>query len=160
MKEWRVLEKVSIDSVDYVLLRRVPPPRSGSRSLTTREHSALVYACTGATNKEVACKMGISPSTVGVLLWRAARKLGATDRDDLLRSFRARPPESPPSPRQPRFIAQLRTWQSLAVRNSVEQPTHAATTTGYYYEISYNPLTAPARFKRPGQSGARRLGLA
>jgi DNA-binding CsgD family transcriptional regulator len=98
MKEWRVLEKVSIDSVDYVLLRRVPPPRSGSRSLTTREHSALVYACTGATNKEVACKMGISPSTVGVLLWRAARKLGATDRDDLLRSFRARAPESPSSP--------------------------------------------------------------
>jgi hypothetical protein len=43
------------------------------------------------------------------------------------------------------------TWESLVVRNSVEQPTHAATTTGYYYEISYNPLTAPARFKRPGQ---------
>lgn len=34
--------------------------------------------------------MGISASTVGVLLWRASRKLGAADREAMIRSVRLR----------------------------------------------------------------------
>jgi DNA-binding CsgD family transcriptional regulator len=92
LKDWRVIEELSVGPDDYVLLRRVKVDNAGVDSLTARERDAVRYACTGASNKEIAYRMGISPSTVGVLLWRASRKFGATDRDGLIRIFGTRRP--------------------------------------------------------------------
>jgi DNA-binding NarL/FixJ family response regulator len=88
MKGWQVIEEVSVGTDDYILLRRIQPSKvtaAGLDSLTRREREALHHASGGASNKEIAHLMQVSASTVGVLLWRAARKLAAIDREDLLR---------------------------------------------------------------------------
>jgi DNA-binding CsgD family transcriptional regulator len=56
--------------------------------LTHREREALERAAAGATNKEVAYDLHIAHSTVRVLLHRAGRKLGASNRAKLLEAFR------------------------------------------------------------------------
>jgi len=58
------------------------PPR-----LTRREEEALFHAFHGCTNKRIAELLGVAPSTVGVLLFRAAAKLGAKSRPDLLAAY-------------------------------------------------------------------------
>lgn len=40
-------------------------------------------------------------------------------------------------------------WESVGVTTSLDVPTHAGTQTGYYYELSYDPTTIAARFRRP-----------
>lgn len=92
-KQWRVVARATIDSEDYVLLRRLVAAGSGLDMLTAREREAIRHANGGITNKEIAHRMGIAPSTVGVLLSRASRKLGAVDRDDLIRKCSAREPD-------------------------------------------------------------------
>ncbi len=87
LRDWRVIEELSVGPDDYLLLRRVKVDGAGFESLTARERDAVRHACTGASNKEIAYRMGISPSTVGVLLWRASRKFGVADREELIRSF-------------------------------------------------------------------------
>jgi DNA-binding CsgD family transcriptional regulator len=88
MKGWLIIERLSVGADPYLLLRRIQGHRARSDavdSLTPREREALRHARAGGSNKEIAHKMGVVPSTVGVLLWRAARRLSATDREDLLR---------------------------------------------------------------------------
>jgi DNA-binding CsgD family transcriptional regulator len=91
LRGWRVIEEVSVGSETFLLLRRVQR-RRGFAALTEREHDALRFAAAGASNKEVAYRMGIGASTVSVLLWRARRKVGAQDRDELIRMFVANEP--------------------------------------------------------------------
>jgi len=98
MRGWRIVEQKSDGSDDYVLLRRTKLVETGIDALTAREHDAVRHASTGISNKEIAYQMGISPSTVGVLLWRASRKLGATDREALIRAFAAPPRIYPDAP--------------------------------------------------------------
>jgi DNA-binding NarL/FixJ family response regulator len=57
--------------------------------LSPREREVLSIALLGRTNKEIAFQLAIGHSTVRVLLTRAAKKLGAHDRYDLLRRFEA-----------------------------------------------------------------------
>jgi DNA-binding CsgD family transcriptional regulator len=89
LQDWQVVEELSVDRAEYVLLRRVGSARNGMDSLTVRERDAVRHASTGASNKDIAREMGISDSTVGVLLLRACRKLEAVDRDDLIRTFQS-----------------------------------------------------------------------
>lgn len=89
LQDWRVVEEVAMGGGSYVLLRRVWSPKDGHAALTTREREAARHACAGASNKEIAHQMGISPSTVGVLLSRASRKLGALNRSDLIRMLQS-----------------------------------------------------------------------
>lgn len=88
LKGWWILERIRVNSSDYLLLRRIHAAiggvRAGVNVLTPREREAVRWACMGTSNKEVAYQMNISPSTVGVLLGRASRKLGAVDRHDLI----------------------------------------------------------------------------
>jgi DNA-binding CsgD family transcriptional regulator len=58
------------------------PPR-----LTKREEDALVLACAGHSNKSIAQVLDVAPSTVGVLLYRAAGKLNAKSRSELLANY-------------------------------------------------------------------------
>jgi DNA-binding CsgD family transcriptional regulator len=87
LQDWEVIDQVSIGSTDYVILRRTKGPKSGVQALTPRERDAVRLACTGASNKHIAWEMGISDSTVGVLLLRARRKLKVGGRDELIRAF-------------------------------------------------------------------------
>jgi DNA-binding CsgD family transcriptional regulator len=87
LQDWEVVDEVSVGSTDYVILRRTKGAKSGIESLTPRERDAVRLACTGASNKDIAWAMGISDSTVGVLLLRARRKLKVVGRDELIRAF-------------------------------------------------------------------------
>jgi DNA-binding CsgD family transcriptional regulator len=88
LQDWRVVEEIPVAGTNYVLLRRITAPRNALDALSRRERDAVCLAVTGASNKEIAHQMAVSHSTVGVLLSRASRKLGAVDRRDLIRLVR------------------------------------------------------------------------
>ena len=54
-----------------------------TRGLSCRERQALALLALEQTNKEIAFALGISASTVGVLLHRAAKKLNTMTRGEL-----------------------------------------------------------------------------
>jgi len=91
LKGWRVVDEVAVESELYLLLRSTRRPKAGPLALTEREKEAVRLACGGANNKEIAYLMSVSASTVGVLLWRASRRVGAADRDGLTRFFEGHP---------------------------------------------------------------------
>jgi DNA-binding NarL/FixJ family response regulator len=57
--------------------------------LTPRERQVAEFAAIGHSNKEIAYELGVSASTVGVLLMRAASKLGVASPADLVRALRS-----------------------------------------------------------------------
>jgi DNA-binding NarL/FixJ family response regulator len=57
---------------------------AGLATLTTRETEVLMHAIGGRSSKAIAHELRIADSTVRVLLWRAARRLGARTRRELL----------------------------------------------------------------------------
>ena len=84
---WTVAEQFVREGFSYRLMRRPlelakVPPR-----LTKREEDALLLACAGHSNKAIAQVLEVSPSTVGVLLFRAAGKLNAKSRSELLSNY-------------------------------------------------------------------------
>lgn len=84
---WTVAERFEREGFSYRLMRRPlefakTPPR-----LTRREEGAVRLACAGHSNKSIAQEMSVSPSTVGVLLFRAAAKLNAKSRSELLSNY-------------------------------------------------------------------------
>lgn len=87
LQDWQVVEEVSVGATEYLLLRRTRGAKVGVESLTPRERDAVRHACTGASNKDIAWAMGISDSTVAVLLHRACRRLKVVGRDALIRAF-------------------------------------------------------------------------
>jgi DNA-binding CsgD family transcriptional regulator len=84
---WTVAEQFVREGFSYRLMRRplefakVPP------KLTRREEDAVLLACAGHSNKSIAQVMDVAPSTVGVLLFRAAAKLNAKSRSELLSNY-------------------------------------------------------------------------
>jgi DNA-binding CsgD family transcriptional regulator len=88
---WSLVDHFSSDGKRYVLARRNDVRIGGLEALTDRERQALAWAALGHGNKLIAYEMGISSSTVGVLLHRAAQKLGARGRADLIARFTRRP---------------------------------------------------------------------
>lgn len=82
---WSVVEQFECDGFYYRVSRK--PIESTGPRLTKREQQALAYAKSGYSNKRIAHLLGIAPSTVGVLLFRAAAKMGAKSRSDLVRAY-------------------------------------------------------------------------
>ena len=94
---WTLVDHFESDGRRYLLARRNDvAARDRFEALTARERQALAFAALGHTNKMIAYEMGISPATVGVLLHRAAVKLGTRSRSELVASF-ARFAFTPPS---------------------------------------------------------------
>ena len=84
---WTVAKEFVHDGFSYRVLRRPVTPEGGGPLLTTREEEALFHAYRGFSNKRIAQCLGVSPSTVGVLLFRAAAKLGVKSRHELLLAY-------------------------------------------------------------------------
>jgi DNA-binding CsgD family transcriptional regulator len=82
---WTVVEEFERDGYSYQVLRRPLDTLRGR--LTKRQEQVLEYACEGHSNKAIAYALGLSPSTVGVLLYRAGAKLGAKTRFELLDAY-------------------------------------------------------------------------
>jgi DNA-binding CsgD family transcriptional regulator len=80
---WTLVHRYERDGLAYIVARQRPSP-TGVASLTGRERQVVTRLARGETTKEAAYEMGISDATVRVLLCRAAGKLGAASRQDLL----------------------------------------------------------------------------
>ncbi len=85
---WTVIEEFAQGGYFYRVMRRAIDHDRGEPQLTQREEQELAHAVDGASNKSIAHALGLSPSTVGVLLFRAASKLGVKSRAALLAKYR------------------------------------------------------------------------
>jgi DNA-binding CsgD family transcriptional regulator len=84
---WTLVDTYLRDGEQYVVARCNNPGVPPLKPLSARERQALALAAHGNSNKVIAFEMGISASTVGVLLHRAAQKLRCRTRADLLAHF-------------------------------------------------------------------------
>src|SRR4051812_16940977 len=75
--KWTIVEQFVRDGFQYQVRRRKLDAQTVAPRLTKREEQVLMHARDGSSNKSIAYALGLAPSTVGVLLFRAAAKLGA-----------------------------------------------------------------------------------
>jgi DNA-binding CsgD family transcriptional regulator len=87
---WSLVDSFENDGKHYVLAARNHVEIAPSPSLTEREQQVMAFAAMGHRNKEIAYELGLSASTVRVLMARAAKKLGARGRADAIERFRER----------------------------------------------------------------------
>jgi DNA-binding CsgD family transcriptional regulator len=81
---WSLVDRFDRDGKRYVVARRNEALPSGLRALSPRERQVLGFAALGHSSKHIAYELGISPSTVRVLLTRCYRRLGVRTRAALL----------------------------------------------------------------------------
>jgi DNA-binding CsgD family transcriptional regulator len=84
---WSVAAQFEQEGFSYRVLRRPLDVARTAPGLTKREEDALALACAGHSNKSIAQVLDVSPSTIGVLLFRAAAKLNAKSRSELLSNY-------------------------------------------------------------------------
>lgn len=93
-RRWTILDRFESDGRRYVVAYpNAPDPRVRLEMLTPRERAAAMGAAMGHSNKVIAYELGVSESTVSTLLTRAARKIGAGNRVELVRTLRGVPHE-------------------------------------------------------------------
>jgi DNA-binding NarL/FixJ family response regulator len=80
---WTLLDHFDGDGRRYLVAHRNDPDAPDPRALTLRERQVVGYVALGQSNKLIAYELGLSASTVGVLLKNAAAKLGARSRTEL-----------------------------------------------------------------------------
>jgi DNA-binding NarL/FixJ family response regulator len=85
---WDVVSEFEVDGCRYAVLATndAPPP------FTPREQEVLTRACRGETNKVIAYELGISDSTVRVLMGRVCAKLGVRSRCEAIEASGLRSP--------------------------------------------------------------------
>jgi DNA-binding CsgD family transcriptional regulator len=82
---WTLVESYQQGGVRYVVARENRPALRGLAALSERERQVVVYLALGRSTKEIAYALGISDSTVRVLLARAATRLRVRSRKQLVR---------------------------------------------------------------------------
>jgi DNA-binding CsgD family transcriptional regulator len=100
-ERWTLVDTYERDNRRYVVARRNDVRLPIPNALSPRERQALGFAVLGDSNKLIAYELGISASTVGVLLHRAAVKLGCQSRVELIRRFREIAASQSPGPAKP-----------------------------------------------------------
>lgn len=86
---WSLVDRFEQDGRRYVVACINAPNADGSEALTPRERQVLSCAAVGHDNKLIAYELGISASTVRVLLTRASVKLGVHTREQAISAFLA-----------------------------------------------------------------------
>jgi DNA-binding CsgD family transcriptional regulator len=81
---WTLVDEFDAHGAKYVVARENSPQATGLHSLTPAENCVVTYAARGFSTKEIAYTLGISATTVRVLLMRAARRCGVRSREELL----------------------------------------------------------------------------
>ena len=89
--QWTLVDRFESDGERYVVARENTPQVNGLVALTPTERLVVAYAARGSTTKEIAYTLGISATTVRVLLMRAARRYGVRSRKALLALGRRAP---------------------------------------------------------------------
>ena len=72
---WSLVERFDSDDRRFLVAHKNDPSNRDPRGLTERERQVLGYAELGRLNKLIAYELGLSPSTVGVILATARTKL-------------------------------------------------------------------------------------
>jgi DNA-binding NarL/FixJ family response regulator len=81
---WTLVDSFEENGRRYVVARENQADVPGVEVLTDRERQVVIHAALGLTNKEIAYTLDISPSTVRVLMCRAAERLGVQSRSDVI----------------------------------------------------------------------------
>lgn len=90
VSRWSLLDDFDSDGRRFVVaVENEPPTRPPRKDLSEREHQVITQAHLGHSDKVIAYELGLSASTVRVLMHRAARKLGASTRREALARFDA-----------------------------------------------------------------------
>jgi len=92
---WSLVDHFDRDGKRYVLACRSSASFEAGALLTPRERQVVLLAVRGHSNKVIGHELGITTSTVGVLLGRARARLGVTSRRELIGAyFRPHEPEA------------------------------------------------------------------
>ena len=84
---WSLLDHFERDGKRFMLACRNAPSAPPGELLTPRERQVVLLASRGHSNKLIGYELGIATSTVGVLLGRAAARLGVKSRRALIEQF-------------------------------------------------------------------------
>jgi DNA-binding CsgD family transcriptional regulator len=84
---WSLVEHHEADGKRYLLAHRNQPGVREPTTLTRHERSVLAFAAMGHQNKYIGYLLGLSASSVSLLLHSAQRKLGLASRATLIRTF-------------------------------------------------------------------------
>ena len=98
---WSVVDHFDRDGRRYIVAEENTPEVDPWSRLSPLEARVLRAAGLGHSNKMVAYELGIATSTVSACLRRAATKLGARNRVDLIRASSARFASARPEPQAP-----------------------------------------------------------
>lgn len=83
---WLVVDRFERDGRCFLVVQEGEAPPA---VLSTREDAVLAASAAGHHDKLIAFDLGLAPSTVRVLVFRAMRKLGAASRTEALARYRA-----------------------------------------------------------------------
>lgn len=86
---WTLVDRFERDGKRYILAQENSHEVTGLRELSPRERAVLAATAAGHHDKLIAYELGLAPSTVRVLIFRAIRKLGASSRADAIARYRA-----------------------------------------------------------------------
>jgi DNA-binding CsgD family transcriptional regulator len=91
---WTAVARFELAGEHYLLAREKDPLATARALLSRRELDVMLELAHAHGNKQIAATLGIAPSTVGVLLSRAAKKLRLATRPALIELARrlAEPP--------------------------------------------------------------------
>lgn len=81
---WSLVDHFESDGKHYILAHQNEAVVEGPAQLSPREKQVLAFAALGHHSKLIAYELGISDSTVRVLLARASAKLGARNREEAI----------------------------------------------------------------------------
>ncbi len=93
--EWSLVDWFDHDGKRFLLAHENAVSPKRTRQLSPREHQVVACAAMGHSNKLIAYDLGLSTGTVGVMISRAASKLGVASRAELIRAFRELAPATP-----------------------------------------------------------------
>jgi DNA-binding CsgD family transcriptional regulator len=87
---WSLVDRYEHNGTRYITARENAPVPAGPSAFSPREQQVASLAGLGRSNKLIAYELGLAHSTVRVLLARAAAKMGARTRSEMIEQLRTR----------------------------------------------------------------------